>query len=82
MITLTLIERHNKNGKITETRSIKLIHSMDKAKKFIQPIVKEMEVAKQNKQTPNNEIVAVSYDDNSEKEMLLSIRAIITTENE
>lgn len=82
MITLTLIERHNKNGKITETRSIKLIHSMDKAKKFIQPIVKEMEVAKQNNQVPNNEIVAVSYDDNSEKSMLLSIRAIITTENE
>lgn len=82
MITLTIIERTSKNGKSIEKRSLKMLHSIDKAKKFIQPIVKEMEVARTNKQIPQTEIVAVSYDETSEKEMLLSLRAIITTENE
>ena len=82
MITLTIIERTSKNGKSIEKRSLKMLHSIDKAKKFIQPIVKEMEVVRANKQVPQTEIVAVSYDETSEKEMLLSLRAIITTENE
>ena len=82
MITLTIIERVNKNGKVTEKRSLKLLHSLDKARKFIQPIAKDMQVARANKQVPQTEIVAVSYDEPSEKEMLLSLRAIITTENE
>ena len=82
MITLTLIKRESKNGRLTETRSLEMIKSTDKAKKFIQPIVKEMEVARQNNTKPATEIIAVSYDEDSEKSLLLSLRAIITTENE
>lgn len=82
MITLTIIERTNKNGKWSEKRSLKMLHSMDKAKKFIQPIAKEMEVARETKSVPASEIVAVSYDEPAEKDLLLSLKAIITTENE
>lgn len=83
MITLTIVERtKNKNGQLIEKRSLKMLHSIDKAKKFIQPIAKDMEVARVNNTKPATEIVAVSYDDDTEKTLLLNLRAIITTENE
>ena len=78
MITLTIVEK--KNGKFT--RKLELYHSMDKAKKRIIPIVKEMKVAKKLKQEPKIKIDAVSYDTKSEKTLLLELGAIITTENE
>ena len=78
MITLTIVEK--KAGKVT--RKLELFHSMDKAKKRIIPIVKEMKVAKKLKQEPKIKIDAVSYDTKSEKTLLLELGAIITTENE
>lgn len=82
MITLTIIKRTTKAGQKVETRSLECINSIDKAKKKILPIVKEMEVASQTNKKPAIEIVAVSYDTNSEKEMLLATRAIVTSDNE
>ena len=80
MITLTIIERHAKTGGIK--RKLELIHSMDKAKTRIQPIVKEMRVAEKLKKEPKIKIEAVSYDTKSEKTMLLELGAIISVENE
>ena len=78
MITLTIVE--TKAGKVT--RKLELFHSMDKAKKRIIPIVKEMKVAKKLKQEPKIKIDAVSFDTKSEKTLLLELGAIVSIENE
>lgn len=82
MITLTLVEKV-KSGKVVKVkRSLKMFHSMDKAKLFIVPVVKEMKLAKKEKREPDKRIDGVSYDTNSEKTLLLELDAIISIENE
>ena len=58
------------------------IDSMDKARKEIAPIVKEMKTAKREKREPTIRIDGASYDTNSEKSLLLELDAIVSTENE
>ena len=82
MITLT-IEKQVKKGSITKyVRELKVFNSVDKCRKEIIPIVAEMKQAKRAKRPAKIAIRAVSYDFNSEKNMLLETKAITTTENE
>ena len=82
MITITLVEQV-KSGKVVRTkRSMKLFHSMDKARKFIAPVVKEMKLAKKEKRPPESRIDGVSYDTKSEKALLLELDAITSVDNE
>lgn len=55
---------------------------MDKAKKFIIPVVKEMKLAKKEEREPLIRIDGVSYDTKSEKTLLLELDAITSIENE
>lgn len=82
MITLTIVEEVKSGKTIHYKRSMKLYHSMDKAKKEIVPIVKEMKLAKRDKRTPSIRIDAVSYDTKSEKSLLLELDAITSVDNE
>ena len=82
MITLKIVEEVKSGKNVSYKRHMKLYHSMDKAKKEIVPIVKEMKVAKREKRTPSIRIDAVSYDTKSEKQLLLELDAITSTENE
>lgn len=76
MITLTIAEL-KKDGKVLKfQRTIKMFKSKDKAEKFIVPIVEEMQQAKKQKKDPRKSIVAVSYDTNSEKKLLVELGAI------
>lgn len=76
MITLTIAEL-KKDGKVLKfQRTIKIFKSKDKAEKFIVPIVEEMQQAKKQKKDPRKSIVAVSYDTNSEKKLLVELGAI------
>ena len=82
MITLTIVE-HVKTGKKNEIkRSIQLFNSVDKAKQFIGPVVKEMQQAKKEKREPKIRIDGVSYDSNSEKTLLMEMKAITSVDNE
>ena len=82
MITLTIVEEV-KSGKIVSyKRKMKLFSSTDKARKEIVPIVKEMKLAKSQKRTPTIRIDAVSYDNKSERSMLLELHAIESIDNE
>lgn len=82
MITLTIVEEVKSGKTISYKRKLKLYHSMDKARKEIVPIVKEMKVAKSQKRTPSIRIDAVSYDTKSEKMLLLETNAITSIDNE
>ena len=82
MITLTIVEQVKSGKTINYKRSMKLYHSVDKAKREIVPIVKEMKVAKNQKREPSIRIDAVSYDTKSEKTLLLELGAITSIENE
>lgn len=82
MITLTIVEEVKSGKVVSYKRKIKLYHSIDKAKKDIVPIVKEMRLAKHEKRVPSIRIDAVSYDTKSEKQLLLELGAIISVENE
>ena len=82
MITITLVEQHKTAKTITYSRKMKLFHSIDSAKKFIIPVVKEMKLAKKEKREPEQRIDAVSFDDKSEKTLLLELGAIVSIENE
>ena len=82
MITLTIIEKKKNKNIVEFKRSLRLFHSMDLAKKFIIPVVKEMKVAKREKREPDIKIDAVSYDTKSEKTLLLELKAITSVENE
>ena len=82
MITLTIVEEVKSGKTINYKRSMKLYHSIDKAKREIVPIVKEMKVAKNQKREPSIRIDAVSYDTKSEKTLLLELGAITSIENE
>ena len=81
MITLTIV-KEVRNGKIISyNKSMKLYKSMDKAKKDIIPIVKEMKLASSQKREPTIRISGVSYETKSEKTLLLELEAI-TLEND
>lgn len=82
MITLTIVAKVKKGGRFEYKRYLKLYHSMDKAKKEIVPIVKEMKQAKKEKRDPTIRIDGVSYDTKSEKALLLELKAITSIDNE
>lgn len=82
MITLTIVEQIKNGKRIEFKRHLKLFHSIDKAKKFIIPVVKEMKLAKSEKRDPQTRIDGVSYDTKSEKTLLLELDAISSIENE
>lgn len=82
MITLTVVENKKVKDKIVQKREIKIFPSLDKAKNYASPIANNMRLCKKLGQTPTTEIVAVSYDNEYEKQMLLQIGAFITNDNE
>ena len=82
MITLTIVEQVKSGKRVEYKRHLKLFHSMDKARKFITPVVKEMKLAKKEKRDPTIRIDGVSYDTKSEKTLLLELDAIVSVENE
>ena len=82
MITLTIVEQVKSGKRVEYKRHLKLFHSMDKARKFISPVVKEMKLAKKEKREPTIRIDGVSYDTKSEKTLLLELDAIVSVENE
>ena len=82
MITLTVRERIKEGKVYKDVRSIKIFHSMDKAKKYIVPVVTEMKKALADKRVPEIEILGASWDEEAEKALILSLNAIKTTENE
>lgn len=82
MITLTIVKQVKKGSVISTKRELKMFNSVDKARKEIAPIVREMKLAKKQKREPTIAIKAVSYDLKSEKTMLLETDAITSVENE
>ena len=82
MITATIRTRKKVSGVFNYKQEIKVFKSVDTAKKFLQPIATDMQVCKKAKKEPVISILAVSYDLDSEKKMLLEIKAITSTENE
>lgn len=82
MITLTIVKQLKKGTTISFKRELKMFNSVDKARKEITPIVREMKLAKKQKRDPSIAIKAVSYDLKSEKTMLLETDAITSVENE
>ena len=82
MITATIRTRKKVKGIMTDKREIKCFSQTEKARKYLKPIAVDMAIARQNKQEPEIEIVGVSYDLESEKRMLLEIRAIRSVDNE
>ena len=82
MITLTIVEQVKSGKLVRPKRHIKLFHSTDKAKKFIQPVVKEMKLAKKERREAQIRIDGVSYDTKSEKALLLELDAITSIDNE
>jgi hypothetical protein len=82
MITLTILEQVKKGSRLETKRYMKLYHSMDKARKEIDLIVKEMKLAKREKREPKIRIDGVSYDTKSERALLLELKAITSIDNE
>lgn len=82
MITLTIVQKVKKGKAIGVERLLKMYRSNDKAKKEIAPIVEEMKLAEVEKREPNIYIDAVSYDTESERTLLLEMKAIKSIDNE
>lgn len=82
MITATIVTRAKKHGIYTESRKMHLFHTMDKAKKILAPIADTQVECRKKKVTPPQEILSVSYDTDSERKLLLEIRAILSIDNE
>ena len=82
MITLTIVKQVKSGKVISYKREMLKFHSIDKARKEIVPIVREMKSAKSQKRTPTIKIDAVSYDTKSEKSLLLELHAITSIDNE
>lgn len=82
MITLTIVEQVKTGKRIEPRRYMKIFHSTDKARKFIQPVVKEMKLARKDHRDANIRIDGVSYDTKSEKALLLELDAIVSIDNE
>lgn len=82
MITATIETRKRVKGILTIKREIKMFNSTEQARQFLKPIATDMAIYKNKKQEPPVEIVGVSFDYDSEKRMLLEIKAIVSVENE
>ena len=82
MITITVVERKLSGKTVNLKRGIELFASTDKARKRIKPIVKEMVEAKAENRPAKIYIDGVSYDTESEKKLLLELKAVTSTENE
>ena len=82
MITITIHQEVKKGKAVTESRSIEKFKDLIKARKRINPIVKEMKLAEKEKRTPSIYISAVSFDTSAEKELIKSTGCITFTENE
>lgn len=82
MITATIETRKKVKGILQVKREIKVFNSSEKARQVLKPIATDMAICRKNKTTPEVEIMGVSYDHDSEKRMLLEIKAIISVENE
>lgn len=82
MITLTIVETKKKGSVMVQRKSLKMYGSMDKAKREIMPIVREMKSAKRQGKAPSVMIKAVSYETKSEYSMLLEAGAIVSVDNE
>lgn len=84
MITCTLIiEKSTKGTKLKEyKKEIRIFHSVDKARKTLTPIIAEMRKAKEENRRPKKQVYAVSYDSDYERELLLSMHAIESIDNE
>ena len=82
MIRLTIVERKETKTGVEIKRTLKVFNSKDKAEKVIKPIASEVQAAKREKRQPKIYIDAVSYDDNSEKALLLNLHAIESIDNE
>ena len=61
---------------------MKCFSTSEKARKFLKPITTDMAICRSQHKEADVEIVGVSYDFDSEKRMLLEIKAIISVENE
>ena len=82
MISVSYTETKMDKGLLKTKTSLKLFKSLDKAKEFIKPIVREMKIAKQLGKAPKIKIDSVSYEDETEQKMLLSLQAIESVEND
>lgn len=82
MITATIETRKKVKGIMTTNREIKVFNASEEARKVLKPIATDMAICRKKKTTPAVEIMGVSYDHESEKRMLLEIRAIVSVENE
>lgn len=82
MITATIATRKKVHGVASLQREIKHWTSTEEARRFLKPIATDMAICKQLKKEPKVEIMGVSWDLESEKRMLLEIKAFISTENE
>ena len=82
MITATIETRKMAKGVKKITREIKVFNSSEKARRYLKPIATDMAICKAKKITPDTEIVGVSFDYDSEKRMLLEIKAFTSIENE
>lgn len=75
MITATIQETKVVKGVTTINRSIKLYQSMDKARKELAPIAREMLLCEKQGKKPKTIIDGVSYDTDSERRLLIEIGA-------
>ena len=82
MITATIETRKKVKGIKQVKREIVVYNSTEKARQELKPIATEMAICRKRKIEPQTEIMGVSYDHESEKRMLLEIRAIISVDNE
>lgn len=82
MITATIVTRKKVKGITQIHREIKVFNSSEKARKYLKPIATDMAVCRKQKVEPAVEIMGVSFDHDSEKRMLLEIRAFNSIENE
>ena len=82
MITATIKSRKKVNGVLAEKREIKVFNSTEEARKYLKPIAVDMAMCQRQKKVPTTEIVGVSWDFDSEKQMLLEIKAFKSIENE
>lgn len=82
MITATIRTKKKVKGVLTEKRKMKCFPNSEKARKFLKPIATDMAICRSQNKEADVEIVGVSYDFDSEKRMLLEIKAIISVDNE
>ena len=81
MITATIQETKVVKGVTTIKRKIHLYHSMDKARKELSPIAREMLACEKLGKKPKIIIDGVSYDTDSERRLLIEIGAFVHEES-